>query len=289
MTNVLTVDLEEWFVVEIFADRIDPSEWESLPSRVEHSGYLILEALEERKARATFFVLGWVAERHPGLIKDIAHAGHEIACHSYWHRRVDLLTPEVFREDTARALEAIERAGGVRPRGYRAPSWSINSEAVWALDILADLGFHYDSSVFPVKHDIYGDVKAPQRLAKLNLSNGRSILEFPASTVRLFGRNLPVAGGGYLRHSPYWYSSMMIRRLNREGHPAMVYVHPWEFDTSQPKIDGIGWRDRYRQYSSINTFQQKFERLLDDFEFTTASSYIERMSKRPIGFHHGSY
>ncbi|HSG99645.1 MAG TPA: XrtA system polysaccharide deacetylase, partial [candidate division Zixibacteria bacterium] len=232
MTNVLTVDLEEWFVVEIFAGRIDPSEWESLPSRVEHSGYLILEALEERKTRATFFVLGWVAERHPGLIKDIAHAGHEIACHSYWHRRVDLLTPEVFREDTARALEVIERAAGVRPRGYRAPSWSINSDAVWALDILADLGFQYDSSVFPVKHDIYGDVKAPQRLAKLNLSNGRSILEFPASTVRLFGRNLPVAGGGYLRHSPYWYSSMMIRRLNREGHPAMVYVHPWEFDTS---------------------------------------------------------
>lgn len=282
--NVLTVDLEEWFVVEIFSDRISSDEWDSLPSRVEHTGYLILEILEAKKTSATFFILGWVAEKYPKLIRDIADAGHEIACHSFWHRRVDRLEPLEFARDTKLAIDAIESASGVRPQGYRAPSWSINSGNVWALDALAEMGFTYDSSIFPVKHDIYGDLHAPQRLVSLDVADDRTLYEFPASTVRFFGRNLPIAGGGYLRHSPYWYSAMMIRRLNRDGLPAVVYVHPWEFDTSQPRVDGIGFRDRFRQYSSINSFQMKVERLLDEFEFVTMAQSIESSARRPIGF-----
>ncbi|MBN4072342.1 DUF3473 domain-containing protein [bacterium AH-315-F03] len=285
--NVVTVDLEEWFVVEILADRIPKEEWGNLPARVEHTGYLLLEILEAKKTFATFFILGWVAERYPKLVRDIADAGHEIACHSFWHRRVDRLDQEEFRKDTLLAIEAIESASGTRPLGYRAPSWSINSENIWALDTLAELAFTYDSSVFPVKHDIYGDLHAPQRLVNLQVADNRTILEFPASTVRLFGKNLPIAGGGYLRHSPYWYSSLMIRRLNREGQPAVVYVHPWEFDMSQPRIDGMGLRDKFRQYSSISSFRMKFERLLDEFTFTTMADYIESTARRPIGFERG--
>lgn len=285
-TNVLTVDLEEWFVVEIFSKRIDKSEWPSLPTRIEDNSYQLLEVLERYETQATFFILGWVAERYPALIADIAKAGHEIACHSYWHRRVDRLTPDEFRVDTLKALEVIEKASGVRARGYRAPSWSVNSNNIWALDVLADLDFVYDSSIFPVKHDIYGDLNAPSRLVSLKVAGGKTILEFPATTVRLFGRNIPVAGGGYLRHSPYWYSSMMIRRLNRDGFPAVVYVHPWEFDSSQPRVYGIGFRDRFRQYSSIKSFPAKFERLLTDFKFAPMHKFIENAGKRPIGFHH---
>jgi len=284
VTNIMSIDLEEWFVVEIFSARIDRSAWPGLPARVEDMTYMILDLLESRHVRATFFILGWVADRYPKLIAEIKAAGHEIACHSYWHRRVDRITPDEFREDTRLALDAIERACGVRPVGYRAPSFSINYRNTWALDILAELGLQYDSSIFPVKHDIYGDPGAPQRLVKLRVAGGRSLYEIPASTVRVFGRNLPIAGGGYLRHSPYWYSSMMIRRLNREGWPAVVYVHPWEFDTSQPKVDGLSARDHFRQYSSIRNFRVKFERLLDEFRFTTALEFLDRAQKRPIGF-----
>ncbi len=284
MRNVLTVDLEEWFVVEILSGRFDRDSWQGLPSRVEDNTYLLLELFERKRVFATFFSLGWVAERHPQLMKDIVAAGHEIGCHSYWHRRVDELTQKEFREDTQRALDVIGDVCGVQPEGYRAPSWSINSSNTWALETLFDLGFKYDSSIFPVKHDFYGDTNAPRQLVRLALSEGKSLLEFPASTVRLFGRNLPVAGGGYLRHSPYWYSSMMIRRLNRDSQPAMVYVHPWEFDLSHPEIDGIGMRDRFRQYSSIKSFQRKLERLIDEFNFIPIGAYIDHISRRPIGF-----
>jgi polysaccharide deacetylase family protein (PEP-CTERM system associated) len=284
MRNVLTVDLEEWFVVEILSGRFDRDAWRELPSRVEDNTYLLLELFERKRVFATFFSLGWVAERHPQLMKDIVSAGHEIGCHSYWHRRVDELTQEEFREDTQRAIDVIGDVCGVRPDGYRAPSWSINSSNTWALETLYDLGFKYDSSIFPVKHDFYGDTNAPRELVRLALGDDKSLLEFPASTVRLFGRNLPVAGGGYLRHSPYWYSAMMIRRLNRDSQPAMVYVHPWEFDLSHPEVDGIGMRDRFRQYSSIKSLQRKLERLIDEFDFIPIGAYIDHVSRRPIGF-----
>lgn len=282
--NVMTVDLKEWFVVEIFSDRLGPESWDRLPTRVEDNTYHLIELLESRGVHATFFILGWVADRFPKLIQDISEAGHEIGCHSYWHRRVDQITPDQFRSDTQRAIDAIESACGTRPYGYRAPGWSINSRNMWALDILAELGFTYDSSIFPVKHDVYGDPAAPRTLVELATAGDETIFEFPASTVRLMGRNVPIAGGGYLRHSPYWYSSRMIRRLNREGLPAMVYVRPWEFDVGQPKVDGIGLRDHFRQYASIGSFKRKFERLLDDFAFSTALSHIEKSQRRPIGF-----
>ncbi|MFQ5608100.1 MAG: XrtA system polysaccharide deacetylase, partial [Candidatus Zixiibacteriota bacterium] len=275
ITNVMTVDLKEWFVVEIFADRLHPMAWDRLPTRVEDNTYKLIELLESRHVSATFFVLGWVADRFPKLIRDIADAGHEIGCHSYWHRRVDSLNREQFREDTRRAIGAIEKACGVRPRGYRAPGWSISSRNIWALNVLAELGFVYDSSIFPVKHDVYGDLTAPRRLVKLDTGDRETIFELPASSVRLLGRNVPIAGGGYLRHSPYWYSSRMIRRLNNEGLPAVVYVRPWEFDIGQPVVDGIGLRDHFRQYASLSSFKRKFERLLDDFEFSTAARLVE--------------
>ncbi len=283
-TNILTVDLEDWFVVENLKQNIDSNQWETLPSRIENNTHLLLKVFNRHNVRATFFTLGWIADRHPNLINEIAHLGHEIACHSYGHIRVDCLSPDSFRDDTRRALDAITRACGIMPIGYRAPSWSINSSIPWAFEILAELGFQYDSSIFPIKHDIYGEPTAPRNIFRMKLKSGRSIFEIPASTIQLFGRNIPVCGGGYLRHSPYWYTAKMIRKLNRNGSPGMVYMHPWEFDKDQPRTEGLSAFQKFRQYGSISTLGKKIEKLLSDFDFIPAGDYINSVKRKKIGF-----
>ncbi len=284
MTNILTVDFEEWFVVENLRDNMAGEDWDSLTPRVEENAYKLLELFQAYQVRATFFILGWVAERYPNLVAGIVRAGHEIGCHSYSHRRVDLLSREEFEKDTRRAVRAIVNATGVMPVGYRAPSWSINSSIPWAFEILADQGFLYDSSTFPIKHDIYGEPDAPRTAFRMTLDSGRTLYELPASTVTVWGKNFPVGGGGYLRHAPYWFTSWMIRKLNRANRPAMIYIHPWEIDEKHPRVAGLTAFQKYRQYGAISTLMIKLERLLGEFDFSAAKDYIAMLNRRPIGF-----
>ncbi|MGD8921628.1 MAG: DUF3473 domain-containing protein [Candidatus Zixiibacteriota bacterium] len=282
--NLLTVDLEEWFVIEALAQRYSFDDWSRLPSTVVPNTRRLLELFRRKNVRATWFVLGWSAERYPDLMRAIVDSGHEIACHSYRHRRVDLMDPETFRRDTEMATEKIATAVGFNPVGYRAPSWSINASVAWAFEILADLGYEYDSSIFPIKHDIYGMPEGPRSMFKMKFDNGKSLWEVPSSTYRLFGRNMPVSGGGYLRHSPYWYSRMMINRLNRRDLPVNIYIHPWELDPETPRIKGLSSLQRLRLYGSTKVFLHKLDRLLSDFEFTSISDFIKIATKRRIGF-----
>jgi polysaccharide deacetylase family protein (PEP-CTERM system associated) len=283
--NLLTVDLEEWYVAEALVDRLDRGEWGDLPSTVVPNSRRLLDLFRRKQARATWFVLGWVAERHPELLREIQSDGHEIACHSFSHRRVDTMQPDEFRADTERAMQAIQAATGERPRGYRAPSWSINASIPWAFQILADLGFEYDSSIFPIKHDIYGMPEGPRELFRMKFDNGRFLYEIPASTWRLLGQNVPIAGGGYLRHCPYWYSRLAIRKLNLLGRPAVVYIHPWEIDPQPPRVTGLSLTQRLRSYGSTAILALKLERLLEDFNFTTMTHYIRHSRRRQIGFY----
>jgi polysaccharide deacetylase family protein (PEP-CTERM system associated) len=282
--NILTVDLEDWFVVENLKDNINIDDWSNLPSRVTDNTARLLDLFDYYNVRATFFVLGWIAEKSPRLISTIATYGHEIACHSYAHVRVDSLKPEEFRKDTQKAINVIEDACGIRPRGYRAPSWSINSRLSWAFEILAECGFYYDSSIYPIKHDIYGEPGGPRQIFRMDFKNNRFLFEIPASTIRFIGKDLPIGGGGYLRHSPLWFTLRMIRKLNMENHPAVIYIHPWEIDKDQPRMDNLSAVQRYRQYGSVATLRRKLEKLLSKFDFCPAGDYIDSLKKRPIGF-----
>lgn len=282
--NILTVDLEEWFVVDALADRFGREKWPTLTSTVEKNSYNLLRMFDSSGVRATWFVLGWVADRFPDLLKSVAEAGHEIACHSYYHRRVDTLDAETFRADTRKAIEAIFNATGHRPVGYRAPSWSLNQSVPWAFEILAELGFEYDSSIFPIKHDIYGVPGGPRQLFKMKFDSGRTLYELPATTFRLWGKNMPLAGGGYFRHSPYWFSRRLIRKLNSQGQPAVAYCHPWEIDPDPPRVEGLSFLQKFRSYSATWLFQRKLQRLLYDFNFITVNEYIRLRKRRKIGF-----
>ena len=284
VTNILTVDLEEWFVVENLRDVIAREEWDELPERVEKNTREILSLFDDYHVRATFFVLGWVAEKYPQIIKEISIAGHEIGCHSYYHRRVDTLDRNEFKRDTEMAVNAIFKATGITPVGYRAPSWSINSNIRWAFEVLAELGFEYDSSLFPIAHDLYGEPEAPTGTFRMKLDSGMTLYEVPASTIKMFGKNFPVGGGGYLRHGPLWFTSWMIKRLNAENRPAVLYIHPWEIDREHPKLDGLNALQKYRQYGSISTLMIKLEKLFRKFDFYSARDYLGTIKRKKIGF-----
>ncbi len=284
VSNILTVDLEEWFVVENLKGEFNAAEWENLPGRVEENTMALLELFRRHRVRATFFVLGWIAQKYPHLIGELAYSGHEIGCHSFGHNRIDRMDEKAFRLDTEKALDVITRTSGRIPLGYRAPSWSINSRIPWAWEVLAELGFKYDSSVFPIKHDIYGEPGAPREFFQLPLASGRTLYELPASTVKFFGRNIPFGGGGYLRHSPYWYTSRLIKNENKAGRPVMVYIHPWEIDENQPRLKNLSAFQKFRQYGSVGTLRLKLERLLEEFDFAPAADYVTRQTRRKIGF-----
>jgi polysaccharide deacetylase family protein (PEP-CTERM system associated) len=251
MLNAVTVDVEEYFHPTEVQTAINQSGWAALPSRIERQLDQTLELLAARRTKATFFVLGWVAERHPRAIREIVAAGHEIGCHSYWHQLVYSLTPQQFRSDTRRAVAAIEDAGGVTPRVYRAPSYSIVQKSMWALEILVEEGFVSDSSIYPITHDRYGIPGSPRHPHVIETPAG-PIREFPIATVRLSkDRVAPIGGGGYLRLLPYRYTSAGIRRLNRdENQPACIYFHPWEIDPDQPRL-ASGLIARLRTYTGV--------------------------------------
>jgi polysaccharide deacetylase family protein (PEP-CTERM system associated) len=240
--------------------------WDRQPSRVAANTSRLLDLLAEHGVRATFFVLGWVAERHPDLVRRIAAQGHEIASHSYWHRLVYELTPDAFREDLARARGVLEDAAGVRVTGFRAPSYSVTSRSLWALDVLVDEGYAYDASIFPIHHDRYGIPDAPRHPHVIERDGGR-IVEIPASTVRAGGMNLPIAGGGYFRLLPYRWTRWGIARVNRTEHrPVVFYLHPWEIDPDQPRIP-TGRVTRLRHYGNLAATEGRLRRLLREFRF----------------------
>jgi polysaccharide deacetylase family protein (PEP-CTERM system associated) len=263
--NILTVDIEDYFHPTEVAAYVDATQWETRPSRVERATRRTLELLAGRQARATMFVLGWVAERFPRLVREMDAAGHEIGCHSYAHRLVYEMTPEEFRRDTERAVEAIGAACGKRPRAYRAPSYSIVRESLWALEILVECGFTHDSSIYPIHHDRYGIPGFGRHAQRLETGAG-AILEAPVATVQLRGgRVAPVGGGAYLRLLPYRYTAAGVRRINREERqPACLYFHPWELDAGQPRLVG-NLLSRWRAYGGLKGMEGKLDRLVREF------------------------
>lgn len=265
--NALTVDVEDYFQVHAFARVVDPRDWDSYPSRVERNTCRLLDIFARQGVKATFFVLGWVAKRFPSLVRQISTAGHHVGCHGFAHRVIYSGGPSDFRKDLRLGKQAVEDAFGAPVKSYRAPSYSITAETLWALEILADEGFDYDSSIFPIIHDNYGMPEAPRFPYLRSLNNGRFIKEFPPSTVRFLGINCPVAGGGYFRLFPYGVTKWALRRINQiEGQPAMVYLHPWELDPDQPRIPAP-WRSRFRHYQNLESTETKCCRLLRDFSW----------------------
>jgi len=264
IANAMSVDVEDYFQTEAMANVIPRDTWERTPSRVERNVRELFELFSYHSVRSTFFFLGWVAERYPRLVREARELGHEIACHSYWHRPIYTLSPAEFREDTHRAKAVIEDAASARIFGYRAPSFSLTPGTEWASDILADAGFVYDSSVHPIAHDLYENRHAPRHPYRLA---GTSLLEIPISTVRLGRRNLPFSGGGYFRMLPYSYVRWAMRRVNRvEKRPAVFYLHPWEIDPAQPRLTTSA-RSGFRQYTGLHKTAGLLKRLLSDFSF----------------------
>ena len=265
--DFLSVDVEDYFHVEAFADVISRESWAAFSSRVRPNTERILRLFEEHGCRGTFFVLGWVAERDPKLVREIADAGHEVACHSFSHRRVVTLSPEEFRQDLRRARLVIEDAAGVRVRGYRAPTFSIGRENLWALDILSEEGFLYDSSIFPIHHDLYGFPGSPRFAYTVNCQTGKSIVEVPMTTVMISGTSWPVGGGGYLRLLPMSYTRWAIRRVHKIDHqPFVLYLHPWELDPEQPRIRAK-WKSRFRHYTGLGVMETRLKQLLSSCRF----------------------
>ena len=264
ITNALTIDVEDYFQVSAFAPYIARSEWDHRECRVERNVHRILEMLAEREVRATFFTLGWIAERYPRLVRDIVAGGHELASHGHGHQRASELDREAFRQDVVRAKQLLEDTGGVAVKGYRAPSFSIGKGNLWALETLLRSGHRYSSSIYPIAHDHYGMPDAPRFAHHTDLG----LLEVPVTTLRMFNRNLPSSGGGYFRLLPYGLTRWMIRRVNQaEGESAIFYFHPWEIDPAQPRIAGIDARTRFRHYVNIDRNESKLARLLRDFRW----------------------
>lgn len=265
LINYLTIDVEDYFQVAAFEDIINSESWASMECRVERNTDVILDILARYGVQATFFVVGWIAEKYPALVQAINRHGHEIGCHSYLHRKIYDLTPEEFREDTRRAKNILEDITGTFVSGYRAPSYSITKKSLWALDILEELGFEYDSSIFPIYHDNYGIPDAPRFEYKLPNNN---MTEYPISTSLFMGRKIPVAGGGYFRLFPYWFTKMCLKTINiRENRPFIFYLHPWEIDSSQPRMKQAKLLSKFRHYNNLNKTAERFARLLEDFSF----------------------
>lgn len=269
MQNAFTVDVEDYFQVSAFEAVVDRAQWPRFPSRVVANMQRVLELLARHGTKATCFVLGWVAERHPELVRDIDRLGHEVACHGYSHRLIYDQTPAEFAQETRRAKDVLEQIVGRPVRGYRAASYSITLRSLWALDTLVELGFEYDSSIFPIRHDRYGIPGAPRSPHVIERAAG-TIVEFPISTLDLGVYRLPVGGGGYFRIFPYWVSARAIAHLNRrERQPAMFYVHPWEVDPEQPRI-AAGLLSRFRHYYHLDQTERRLNRLLREARFDSA-------------------
>lgn len=314
IVNALTIDVEDYYQVHAFSDVIRSEDWDSFEPRLETNTYHILDLLDTLgpKPRSTFFILGWNADRYPALVREIHARGHEVACHGYAHKCIFNQTQREFREDVRKAKEVLENITGVQVIGYRAPTYSITSDTVWALEVLFELGFRYDSSIFPIKHDVYGFPKAPRFPFYIDFTNDdlpfqlknpeymdqidnpekgntgtpptnqqllgpdARFIEFPVSTITLLGCNLPFCGGGYFRLFPYWYARWGLNKINKRfKKPAIFYIHPWELDPEIPKIDAPSPFSKFRTYVNLERTAMRFKRLLTEFGFAPLASMIK--------------
>jgi polysaccharide deacetylase family protein (PEP-CTERM system associated) len=275
MINAFSVDVEDYFQVAALSSAIARETWHQRESRVERNTDALLSLLAEHEVRGTFFVLGWIAESHPALVRRIAHAGHEIASHGFSHELVYTQSQNDFRQETLRSKHLLEDLTGSQVLGYRAASFSITRQSLWALDILLDAGFEYDSSVFPIRHDRYGIPGAALEPGHIKAPSGRSIVEFPMSVASFLGVRIPVSGGGYFRLLPYWLTTRGLQQINgRDGRPFTFYIHPWEIDPGQPRVE-VGWLSTLRHYTNLDICESRLRRLLREFRFSTMRKLLE--------------
>ena len=280
IVNALSVDVEDYFQVQALSDAYDRDRWEHCESRVERNTDALLEIFADAGVKGTFFTLGWIAERHPRLVRAIVDGGHEIASHGYCHFRVDSQSPEEFRADISRTKKILEDTGGAAVKGYRAATFSVGDSTPWAWAVLEEEGYRYSSSIYPVKRDNYANPNAPRSVYRPD--GARDLIEVPIATVRIGAKNYPAGGGGYFRLLPYWASRAAIARINRRDHaPAVFYLHPWEVDPGQPRAEGISAKSRFRHYLNLAKTGERLRRLTRDFRWGRMDSiFLEGSSER---------
>lgn len=276
MFNILSVDVEEWFHPEALQHLYPYSEWVNLESRVNENVEKLLQLFSDKNVKATFFTLGWIAKQHPGLIKKISGQGHEIASHGNKHKMVTKMSSEEFEVDLGESIKILEDTSGEKVLGFRAPTFSVVKETFWSFEIMEKLGLAYDSSVYPIWHDRYGVPDAPRQRYNALGNNGNTLTEFPMSTIKFFGKNIPFGGGGYLRIYPNWLTKKAIASVNNEGLPAIMYMHPWEFDEGQTRLN-LGKIQTWRHYYNIDKNLFKLSGLLDQFSWTNFKTVIQEI------------
>lgn len=274
--HAMTIDVEDYFHVAALSKVVPPHEWSNQPSRVVENTKKLLQLFDQKGISATFFVLGWVAEREPELIRAIHDAGHEVASHGYSHQLIYSQTPDVFREETYRSKELLESIIQKPVEGYRAASYSITNKSLWALDILAELGFRWDSSIFPIYHDNYGIPDTPSEPYTIQTRSGQTLTEFPITSAKAFGLSVPAAGGGYFRQFPYPVFRYLFNLASEHSRtPKIFYLHPWEIDPDQPRFNNASWLSRFRHYTNLDKCESRLHRLIDDFKFGTLSESLQ--------------
>ncbi len=284
--HAMTIDVEDYFQVSAFEKTLPREQWQEMPSRVEGNTRKLLEFYEQRNLRATFFVLGCVAAQFPHLVREIAAKGHEIACHGYSHRLIYEQERATFEQETKDSKALLEDLSGTAVLGYRAASYSITNRSLWALDTLAECGFEYDSSIFPIHHDRYGIVDAPREIHIAKSPAGAEIIEFPLSTAT-FGRlRIPIAGGGYFRLYPFALTRALWRRaISETNQPQVFYLHPWEIDPDQPRMPGISLTTRFRHYLNLARCESRLSALSDEFNFGTMADIIAQYRQQQLTVH----
>lgn len=281
IANALTVDVEDYFQVSAFENSVSRSDWDNFPLRVERNTHRLLELFDKHSVKATFFTLGWVANKVPNLVSAIADCGHEVACHGYSHKLIYNQSKKEFTEETIRAKSLLEDISGKAVTGYRAASYSITQDSLWALEVLAEAGFEYDSSIFPVVHDRYGLPGSPKNIYYFKTKSGRKLIEYPLTTAKIGPVTLPMAGGGYFRLYPYWFTFFNLSRVNKKEHkPFIFYLHPWEIDTQQPRIKA-SLLSKFRHYNNLGKCESRLEELLCSFKFTTVRKVLNNQQDIP--------
>ncbi len=275
----MSIDVEDYFQVSAFERYIEKKDWDNLEHRVENNTHKILDLLDQFQTKATFFTLGWVAERYPGLIERMVNEGHEVASHGYEHIRVTQQTQDQFREDIIRSKKILEDISGSKIIGYRAASYSINEDNLWAHDVLIEQGFKYSSSIYPVKHDLYGIPDAPRFVYQPVEDSG--FLEIPISTLVVAGKNIPCGGGGFFRFYPYLFSKWAIQSINKTNEPVIFYCHPWEIDPEQPKQNNLNYKSKFRHYLNLNKMETRINHLLQDFQWDTMENTFLVQAEKP--------
>ncbi len=276
IVNAFTVDVEDYYQVEAFSQHIQRSHWDDYASHVEKNTDEILLLLDNKNTKGTFFTLGCVAEKHPSIVRKIVDQGHEIASHGYSHKLIYKQSQEEFKQETVKSKAILEDIAQIEVRGYRAATYSITRKSLWALDILVEAGFIYDSSIFPIRHDRYGIADINPLPHELKTLGGQSIVEFPITILKTKLINFPIAGGGYFRLFPYTFTRWALGKVNQQKNEFVFYIHPWEIDDSQPVIMKAGLVTKFRHYNNIKTCKQKLEKLLTDFKFDTLGTILER-------------